>query len=171
MLCLLVLHHRFYRFISTVTHISGDTNSMADDASRLWNLSHKGLIVHFNVTNPQVWSWKLAALRPRMHYVLISFFCKRISTKRLFPLEPEQTNVASGNGKSSAGRTLGKPSLIQYRTWPYFSKNLPARLEAAYLLTTGSQSAHVLLRSTSGQYVRRLPKWVSGIPASTSRVV
>ena len=32
LLHLLALHRRFYRFISTVTHISGDTNSMADDA-------------------------------------------------------------------------------------------------------------------------------------------
>ena len=33
LLRLLALHRIFYRFISTVTHISGDTNSMADDAS------------------------------------------------------------------------------------------------------------------------------------------
>ena len=33
LLRLLALHRRFYRFISTVTHILGDTNSMAYDAS------------------------------------------------------------------------------------------------------------------------------------------
>ena len=49
LLCLLALHRRFYRFISTVTHISGDTNSMADDASRLWNLSDNKLLAHFNL--------------------------------------------------------------------------------------------------------------------------
>ena len=73
LLRLLALHRRFYQFISTVTHILGDTNSMTDDASCLWNLSDKELIAHFNVTYPQVWSWKLAALRPRIHSALISF--------------------------------------------------------------------------------------------------
>ena len=33
LLRLLALHCRFYQFISTVTHIPGDTNSMADNAS------------------------------------------------------------------------------------------------------------------------------------------
>ena len=147
--------------------ILGDTNSMADDASRLWNLSDKELIAHFNVTYPQVLSWKLAALRPRMHSALISSLCKRISTKGLFPLEPEQTNVAFENGKSSAGRTTWTPSSLKYSTRSRFSKCLPAGLEAAYSLTTGSQYAHVLLRRTSGRLVRPLPMWVSGTPAST----
>ena len=41
LLRLLELHRSFYRFVSTVTHIAGDTNSMADGASRLWQLSDK----------------------------------------------------------------------------------------------------------------------------------
>ena len=49
---LLALHRRFYRFISTVTHIPGDTNSMEDDASRLWNLSDTELLAHFNSKYP-----------------------------------------------------------------------------------------------------------------------
>ena len=48
LLRLLALHRRFYRFISTVTHILGDTNSMADNDSRLWNLSDNKLLAHFN---------------------------------------------------------------------------------------------------------------------------
>ena len=73
LLRLLALHRRFYFFVSTVTHISGDTNSMSDDASFLWNLSDKALIAQYNLTYPQVWSWKLAYLRPRMHSALISY--------------------------------------------------------------------------------------------------
>ena len=141
---------------------------MADDASRLWNLSDKELIAHFNLTYPLVRSWKLAALRPRMHSALISSLCKRISTKGLFPLEPEQTNVAFENGNSSAGRTTWTPSSIKYGTRSRFSTFLPAGLEAAYSLTTGSQYAHVLLRRTSGRLVRCSPTWVLGTPSSTS---
>ena len=168
LLRLLALHRRFYPFISTVTHIPGDTNSMADDASRLWNLSDTELLAHFNSKYPQARSWKLAALRPQIHSTLISSLYKKRSTKGLFLLEPEHTNVASGNGKSSAGRTPWTPSSIKYGTRSRFSKFLPAGLEAAYLLTTGSQYSHVLLRRTSGRLGRRLPTWVSKTPASTS---
>ena len=52
LLRLLAFHHRFYRFVSTVTHIVGDTNSMADGASCLWQLSDKELLAHFNLTYP-----------------------------------------------------------------------------------------------------------------------
>ena len=94
LLRLLALHHRFYRFVSTVTHLAGDTFSMADDASRLWQLSYTELLAHFNSTYPQVRSWKLVALRPRMHSALISSLCKRRSTTGLFPPEQKQTKVA-----------------------------------------------------------------------------
>ena len=86
----------------------------------------------------------------------------------LFPQEPDQTNAASVNGKASAENTISTHSLIKYRTQSRFSIFIPARLEAAYLLTTGSQCTHVLLRRTSGRLGRRLPTWVSGTPASTS---
>ena len=168
LLRLLALHRRFYRFISTVTHILGDTNSMADNASQLWNLSDTELLAHFNSKYPQAQSWKLAALRPQMHSALISSLYKRRSTNGLFPQEPEQMNDASGNGKYSADNTISTHSSIKYGTQSRFSKFLPAGLEAAYSLTTGSQYAHVLLRRTSGLLGRRLPTWVSKTPASTS---
>ena len=62
---LLVIHRIFYRFVSTLTHILGDTNSMADNTSRLWKISDKELLAHFKLTYPQVRSWKLASLGPR----------------------------------------------------------------------------------------------------------
>ena len=85
LLRLLALHRRFYQFISTVTHISGDTNSMADDASRLWNLSDTKLLAHFNSNYPHARSWNLAALRPVMHSALISSLYKRRSTEGFLP--------------------------------------------------------------------------------------
>ena len=116
LLRLLALHRRFYRFISTVTHILGGTNSMADNASRLWNLSDNELLAHFNSNYPQARSWKLAPLRPQMHFTLISSLYKRRSTKGLFPKEPDQTNAASGNGKSSAETTTLTHSSIKNGT-------------------------------------------------------
>ena len=103
-----------------------------------------------------------------MHSALISSLYKRRSTKGLFPQEPEQTNAASGNEKSSSENTISTHSSIKYGTRSRFSNFLPAGLEAAYLLTTGSQYARVLLKRTSGRLGRRSPKWVSKTPVSTS---
>ena len=136
LLRLLALRRRFYRFISTVTHIPGETNSMADKASRLWNLSDTKLLAHFNSKYPQARSWKLAALRPQMHSALISSLYKR------------RTNAASGNRKSSAENTISTHSSIKYRNRSRFSNFLPPGLEAAYSLTTGSHYADVLMRCT-----------------------
>ena len=134
----------------------------------MWNLSDTKLFAHFNSNYPQARSWNLAALRPQMHSALISSLYKRRSTKRLFPQEPEQTNAASGNGKSTAENTISTHSSIKYGTRSRFSNFLPSGLEAAYSLTTGRQYAHVLLRRTSGRLGRRLPTWVSKTHASTS---
>ena len=83
-----------------------------------------------------------------MHSALISSLYKRRSTKGLFPQEPEQTNAASGNGKSSSENTILTHLLIKYGTRSCFSKCLPAGLEAAYSLTTGSHYADVLMSRT-----------------------
>ena len=128
---LLALHHRFYRFMSNVTHIAGNTNSIADNASHLWKISDKELLAHFNLTYPQVRSWKFAALGPRMHPALISSLCKRRSTTGLLPPEQNKTKVAFENGKFSSGLTTWTPSSIKYRNRSRFSKILPAGLEAA----------------------------------------
>ena len=168
LLRLLALHRRFYRFVSTVTHIAGDKNLMADDASRLWQLSDTELLAHFNSTYPQDRSWRLVALRPQMHSALISSLCKRRSTEGLFPPVQKQTKVASVSGKSSVGPTTWTPSSIKYGTRCRFSKFLPVGLKAASSLTTGSQYAHVLLRRTSGRLGRRSPTWASSTPVATN---
>jgi len=56
------LHRRHYRYCHEVSHISGDSNSMADDASRLWHLSDSQLLAHFNSKYPQTQLWQMRPL-------------------------------------------------------------------------------------------------------------
>ena len=150
MLRLLALHRRFYQFISTVTHIPGDTNSMADDASRLWNLYDTELLANFNLDYPQARSWKLAALRPQMNSALISSLYKRRSTMGLFPQEPEQTKSASGNGKSSDENKILTHSSIKYGTRSRFSKFFTRRVRSGLLAHNGEP----VCSRTSEAYLR-----------------
>ena len=53
------LHQRAHRYVARHHYIPGPANSMADDASRLWNLSDTALLTHFNSHYPQSTSWEL----------------------------------------------------------------------------------------------------------------
>ena len=66
------LHRRHYRYYHEVSHISGDSNSMADDASRLWHLTDDQLLTHFNTHYPQSEPWQMCQLNCEMHSQLIS---------------------------------------------------------------------------------------------------
>ena len=54
---------------------------MADDASRLWNLSDNELLAHFNSNYPQARSGKLADLRPRIHFVDLLLYKEEIGAE------------------------------------------------------------------------------------------
>jgi hypothetical protein len=50
---------------------------MADDLPRLWKLSDKELLTHFELNYPQSELWQLCHLRPKMHSSLISVLHKQ----------------------------------------------------------------------------------------------
>ena len=138
---------------------------MADNASRLWNLFNKELLSHFNVTCPQVWYWKLAALSPRMHSALISSLCKRRSTKGLFHLEPKHTNVASVNGKASAGHNMDT-FLDKVRDPVLFLQFFTPRVRSGLLAHKGEP-----VRSrTAEAYLRAVGQTFSNVGIGDSRL-
>ena len=71
------LHQRHYRYLPLFDHIHGKANKMADDASRLWDLSDSALLAHFELHYPQTRPWQLCQLRPEMLSSLISALHKR----------------------------------------------------------------------------------------------
>jgi hypothetical protein len=66
------LHQRHHRYQSVLHYIPGPRNLMADDCSRLWNLTDCELISYFNFTYPQKESWKMLHLKPEMTSALTS---------------------------------------------------------------------------------------------------
>ena len=53
LLRLKALHQRHHRYHPRLSHIAGPANVMADDCSRLWQLSDHKLLTHFNAVYPQ----------------------------------------------------------------------------------------------------------------------
>jgi hypothetical protein len=59
LLRLQAMHQRFHRYHPTFSYIPGPKNVMADDCSRMWNLSDSQLVAYFNTTYPQKLPWRL----------------------------------------------------------------------------------------------------------------
>lgn len=55
-------HQRTYRYRVHLGHIPGTANAMADDCSRLWQLTDKQFLHYFNTTYPQDRPWRLCHL-------------------------------------------------------------------------------------------------------------
>ena len=58
LLRLQALHQRHYCYHSKISQIAGTANVMVDDCSRLWHLTDKQLLTHFNLHYPQNLPWK-----------------------------------------------------------------------------------------------------------------
>jgi hypothetical protein len=72
LLRLQALHQRFHRYSHYVFYIPGPINVMADDCSRLFNLSDAELLTLFNTLYPQKISWRLVQPRKEMLASVIS---------------------------------------------------------------------------------------------------
>jgi len=98
LLRLAALHQRFYRYQGHTFWLPGPRNGMADDCSRLWNLTDTQLLAYFNSQYPQEESWQMHHLRPEMSSALISSLqCKRQPPQETFHgLSPVTTCGVSG---------------------------------------------------------------------------
>jgi hypothetical protein len=100
LLRILALHQRHHRYRATSDYISGPSNCMADDASRLWNLSNSELLSHFNSTYPQHQSWQLSQPQPNLLSALImALQCKRSVPASFLP-EPNHAMPIGFDGSS-----------------------------------------------------------------------
>jgi hypothetical protein len=52
-------HQRYHRYLPRSDYLEGLRNAMADDASRLFDLTDQQLLTYFNSTYPQETSWQL----------------------------------------------------------------------------------------------------------------
>ena len=84
----------------------------------------------------------------------------------LFPQEPDQTNAASGNGKSSTENTISIHSSIKYGTRSRFSKFFTLRVRRGLLAHNGEP-----VRShTFEAYLRAVGKTFSNVSIEDPRL-
>ena len=168
LLRLFSLHRRAFRYSTSIEHLAGDLNRMADDCSRLWNLTDKQLIDYFNTTYPQERSWKLCQLRPEMNSALISALRRQRSSPEWLPSAPTPTDGSgekSGSPSASPSATT-RTSLASPTRYPSF-KYSSAASETAASPWKNTRYVHVLQKPISGRLGRRAPDWARKMSAST----
>ena len=153
------LHRRHFRYNNELHHISGPTNTMADDCSRLWKMSDSQLVDYFNVNYPQAISWQLHHLRPAMHSALTLNLLKKRSKPEWYLPETRRPHELGGYGWRFAHPLTSTPS---YRRWPTLSlssRPLASAGEMDGSRPVASATELARLRMPSGLSARGFPAW------------
>jgi hypothetical protein len=153
------LHQRHHRYQKTLEHIPGTANAMADDCSRLWQLTDGALLTHFDAHYPQETPWQMRPLRPAMLSALTSSLRKHRPAPESF-LTPSAGPTAPGpcghhiappwpSTRSSTTSTTPSPS----------SKCTPYESATAGTAAAAAPSALARLIPSFATWARRWPSW------------
>ena len=159
LLQLSALHRRHFCYRNDLNHISGDNNAMADDCSRLWQLSDSKLISYFNSRYPQTVSWTMHHLRPEMLSALICALHRKRSPPESFLPEIKRQNALGASGYRSALPSMSTPS---FRRWPTLSRYYRPLVSAGEMDASrpaNSRTRLALLKMRSDLLVRSFPAW------------
>ena len=153
------LHRRHYRYQNELNFLPGHLNSMADDCSRLWNLTDSQLLTHFNHHYPQQTSWRLHHLRPAMHSALISSLLTTRSQPESYLPGTKRLSKRGPSGLRSAHPSMSTPT---YRRWPTLSSCYKPSVYDGGMdasLPVRSPTRLALWRMQSGWSARNFPAW------------
>ena len=107
---LFALHKRQHRYLSLHSHIAGSANVMADDASRLWDMTDSQFLSYFEQTYPQTKPWTLVRLTPAMILPVISSLRSESSAAQLLPLAQPRHQTRGESGKPSVMNSTSSPA-------------------------------------------------------------
>jgi len=134
------LHQRHHRYCLRYDHIASAGNAMADDTSRLWNLTDTQLLAHFEQNYPQSQPWQLRTLRLPMHSALISALLRtRVAPQSVLNV-PTPMITPGTSGSLSAPNTKSIPFWQLSQTQSLTYKSLHNDTATAALPKMVSQS-------------------------------
>lgn len=155
------IHQRFHRYVPRHDYISGPSNPLADDSSRLFHLSNRELLTHFNSKFKQKYTFKIVHPTQKLISGVISALRnKRFERESLLDGPPPLTHTGK-NGLSShvswAKIPYSKPSRTKYRIY----KSSSTEYDTDSMQPTRIQYALDQLKITYGALDRRTSNWVN----------
>ena len=159
------IHQRLHRYVPRHDYIPGGSNPLADDASRLFDLSDHNFLTHFNTTYPQPLSYHYATPTPSMILaVTLALLKKPYNVESLrdeMPAPPPTGAPGAVSQLSWASTPFSKPSRTKYQSY----KSSSTEFEKEHLQSTAIPSSLERLKITYGALDKRSPCWATRIHA------
>ena len=153
------IHQRLHRYVARHDYMPGPSNPMADDASRLFNLSDSNFLSHFNSTYAQNQPYKLVTLPPQVISCVISALLRKTCSAESLTVALPPVIDTGKSGPSSqlswASTPFSKPSKTKYQSY----KSSSTAFDPADLQPAAIKSGLARLKSTYGQLARRTSPW------------
>ena len=153
------LHQRHHRYLAQYGHIPGPANQMADDASRLWDLTDPAFLLHFEQTYPQPQPWQLCPLRSEMHSALISALHKKRAEPQSFLNEPRHATTRGIYGRTFAWSSPSTRSSMTSQIPSITSWSSPSDTATDVLPKTDTPSELGQWKTSYVPWARRWPDW------------
>mmetsp|Transcript_14147 Transcript_14147/g.26545 ORF Transcript_14147/g.26545 Transcript_14147/m.26545 type:complete len:786 (+) Transcript_14147:1982-4339(+) len=159
------IHQRLHRYVPRHDYIPGDSNPLADDASRLFDLNDTDFLTHFNHTYPQQHSYHYVTPRPSLiSAVILALHRKPYNVELLQDEMPALTPTGAPGAVSQvswASTPFSKPSRTKYKSY----KSSSSEFAMEHLQSTAIPSSLERLKITYGALDKRSPCWATRIHA------
>ena len=154
------IHQRFHRYVPRHDYISGVSNPMADDASRLFHLTDSQFLHYFITKFPQHTSFRLVQIPSAILSCVTSALRKKMCPLESLLVEPAAPAPTGNNGPLSqlnwASVPFSKPSRTKYKSY----RSSDDEFVLANLQQDMLQSSLERLKITYGWLGRRSLQWV-----------
>jgi hypothetical protein len=153
------LHQRFHRYRANINYIQEPANTMADDASRHWDLTDSELLTHFNSCYPQTVPWQLSTLQPAIKSSLISALQCTRADPASWQTEPNTVMLPGFNGPTIVRNSQWSQHSPLWPTPFPSSKSLPNVTAMVPLRPVASLPSLAQWKQPSVQLRRQYPFW------------
>ena len=150
---------REQKALHRIGHLAGTDNIMADDTSRLWELSDTELLTYFETHYPQNTSWKMYTIPPEVNCWMTSVLLEKTS---------KVESVLQGLQRQSPLGPLGAPFVSPSTSPPASPKStipfsssscLESDIERAPSHPVRTRSELEQQKTPCGRWARRFPYW------------
>ena len=147
-----------------ISHISGDANDIADDASRLQHMSEDALLTYFNSTYPQTKPWQICPLNSQLNSLISSILLTGGSSTQSLMDALGQLKQPGTFGTTSVANDVSTRAYPHTKTNCLSSSCLENYSTSAPMHPRGSRSALAMRRTTYATWARNFPQWVRQTP-------
>ena len=153
------VHQRAHRYVARHDYMPGPSNPMADDASRLFQLSDTEFLSYFNLNYKQKLPFKLVTLPQQVLSCVTLALLRKTCSAESLKVDPPPATAIGKSGQTTplnwASTPFSKPSRTKYQ----FLRSSSTAFDMAMLQPAAIKSGLAQLKSTHGRLARRISPW------------